>query len=80
MGLLVLTRKPQQSIMVGDDIELTVLSIHGDKVRLGVQAPSDVPVHRTEIYLEIKRTHGEAGATKTRPARRTDDASSDRPR
>ncbi len=61
--MLVLTRKPKQSIMIGDDIELTVLSVSvgGEKVRLGIQAPSEVPVHRTEIYLEIQRQHGRAG-------------------
>ena len=41
--------------MIGDDIELTVLSVQGEKVRLGIQAPSDVPVFRTEIYGEIKQ-------------------------
>jgi len=52
--MLVLTRKPKESIMIGDDIEVTVLSSDGTKVRLGIQAPSDVPVHRKEIYLEIQ--------------------------
>jgi carbon storage regulator len=52
--VLVLTRKTKQSIMIGDDIEVTVLSSDGAKVRLGIQAPSSVPVHRTEIYLEIQ--------------------------
>ena len=52
--MLVLTRKTKQSIMIGDDIEVTVLSSDGAKVRLGIQAPSSVPVHRTEIYLEIQ--------------------------
>ena len=46
VGLLVLTRKPKQSIMIGDHIEVTVLSTAGDKVRLGIQAPADVPVRR----------------------------------
>jgi len=50
--VLVLTRKAGQSIMIGDDIEVRVLSSDGAKVRLGIQAPSSVPVHRTEIYLE----------------------------
>jgi carbon storage regulator len=53
--MLVLTRKSNQSIMIGDDIEVTVLSVIGDKVRVGIQAPADVPVFRTEIYLEIRR-------------------------
>jgi carbon storage regulator len=52
--VLVLTRKSGQSIVIGDDIEVTVLSNNGTKVRLGIQAPADVPVHRTEIYLEIQ--------------------------
>jgi carbon storage regulator len=52
--VLVLTRKAKQSIMIGDDIEITVLSNDRAKVRLGIQAPSNVPVHRTEIYLEIQ--------------------------
>jgi carbon storage regulator len=52
--VLVLTRKAKQSIMIGDEIEIKVLSNDGVKVRLGIQAPSSVPVHRTEIYLEIQ--------------------------
>jgi carbon storage regulator len=43
--------------MIGDDVEVTVLSTHGEKVRLGIQAPSDVPVYRIEIYREIQQ-HG----------------------
>lgn len=58
--MLVLTRKSNQSIMIGDDIEITVLSVMGDKVRIGIQAPGDVPVFRTEIYLEIRRNEGES--------------------
>jgi carbon storage regulator len=62
--MLVLTRKSNQSIMIGDDIEVSVLSVMGDKVRIGIQAPQDIPVFRTEIYLEIHRdkTDGSAGA------------------
>ena len=52
--MLVLTRKTNQSIMIGDDIEVSVLAIMGEKVRIGIQAPRDVPVFRTEVYLEIK--------------------------
>ncbi len=51
--MLVLTRKPNQSIMIGDDIEITVLSIAGDKVRIGIRAPREVPVYRDEVYAEI---------------------------
>jgi len=53
--MLVLTRKSNQSIMIGDDIEVTVLAIMGEKVRVGIQAPRDIPVFRKEVYLEIKQ-------------------------
>jgi carbon storage regulator len=59
--MLVLTRKSNQSIMIGDDIEVSVLSVMGDKVRIGIQAPQDIPVFRTEIYLEIHRDEAERG-------------------
>jgi carbon storage regulator len=59
--MLVLTRKSNQSIMIGDDIEVSVLSVVGEKVRIGIQAPQNVPVFRTEIYLEIQR-QGHDGA------------------
>jgi carbon storage regulator len=52
--MLVLTRKAKQSIMIGDDIEVTILSSDRTKVRIGIQAPANVPVHRMEIYLEIQ--------------------------
>jgi carbon storage regulator len=51
--MLVLTRKGNQSIMIGDDIEVTVLAIMGEKVRIGIDAPRNVPVFRKEVYLEI---------------------------
>jgi carbon storage regulator len=53
--MLVLTRKPNQSIMIGDEIEISVLSVVGEKVRIGIHAPQDVPVFRTEIYVEVSR-------------------------
>ena len=53
--MLVLTRKSNQSIMIGDDIEVTVLSVMGEKVRIGIQAPRDIPVFRKEVYLEIQQ-------------------------
>ena len=52
--MLVLTRKSNQSIMIGDDIEVSVLAVMGEKVRIGIAAPRDVPVFRKEVYLEIK--------------------------
>ncbi len=59
--MLVLTRKLNQSIMIGDDVEVTVLSVDGAKVRLGIQAPGDVPIFRAEIYVEIQRERRGAG-------------------
>jgi carbon storage regulator len=56
--MLVLTRKSNQSIMIGDDIEISVLSIAGEKVRIGIQAPRDVPVFRHEVYLAIQEERG----------------------
>jgi carbon storage regulator len=53
--LLVLTRKSNQSIMIGDEIEVSVLAIMGEKVRIGIEAPRAVPVFRKEVYLEIQR-------------------------
>ncbi len=55
--MLVLTRKSNQSIMIGDDIEVSVFAIVGEKVRIGIQAPRDVPVFRKEVYLEIQDEH-----------------------
>jgi carbon storage regulator len=52
--MLVLTRKTNQSIMIGDDIEISVLAVSRDKIRLGITAPRDVPVFRKEVYLSIK--------------------------
>jgi carbon storage regulator len=52
--MLVLTRKSNQSIMIGDDIEVSVLAVMGEKVRIGISAPRTVPVFRKEVYLEIK--------------------------
>jgi carbon storage regulator len=52
--VLVLTRKTNQSIMIGDDVEVSVLAVSGDKVRIGIAAPRDVPVFRKEVYLSIQ--------------------------
>src|ERR671934_2689993 len=52
--MLVLTRKTNQSIMIGDDVEISVLAVSRDKIRLGITAPRDVPVFRKEVYLSIK--------------------------
>jgi carbon storage regulator len=71
--MLVLTRKSNQSIMIGDDIEVSVLAIMGEKVRIGIQAPRDIPVFRKEVYLEIQQERG-VGESDSRDAREEVDA------
>jgi carbon storage regulator len=65
--MLVLTRKSNQSIMIGDDIEVSVLSIMGEKVRIGIQAPRDIPVFRKEVYLEIQQERNSAAVEAAAP-------------
>ena len=59
--MLVLTRKPGQSIMIGDEVELQVLSIAGEKVRLGITAPRDVSIFRNEVYDRIESEQRRSG-------------------
>ncbi|OIJ22368.1 carbon storage regulator [Anaerobacillus alkalidiazotrophicus] len=58
--MLVLSRKKDQSIMIGDDIEITVLAIEGDQIKLGINAPRSVEIQRKEIYLAIQEENSEA--------------------
>ncbi len=58
--MLVLSRQRDETIMIGDEIEITVVDIRGDKVRLGINAPRQVDVHRKEVYEAIKRENDEA--------------------
>jgi carbon storage regulator len=60
--VLVLTRRPGESIMIGDDIVVTVLDVRGDVVRVGIKAPRSVQVHREEVYLELQRANREAAS------------------
>ena len=53
--MLVLSRQKDESIMVGDDVEITIVDVRGDKVRLGITAPKQIPVHRKEVYEAIQR-------------------------
>jgi carbon storage regulator len=53
--MLVLTRKPNQAIMIGDNIRVVVVSIDRDQIRLGIEAPREISVHRAEVYAEIHR-------------------------
>ena len=59
--MLVLSRQRDESIMIGDDIEITIVDVRGEKVRLGITAPSHVPVHRKEVYEAIKREKAQSG-------------------
>ncbi|MBI2099943.1 MAG: carbon storage regulator CsrA [Candidatus Vogelbacteria bacterium] len=62
--MLVLSRQRDQTIMIGDEIEITVVDIRGDKVRLGINAPTAIPVHRKEVYEAIKRKERAAARVK----------------
>lgn len=53
-GLLILSRRPGETIMIGDEVEVTVLGVNGNQVRIGIRAPRETPVHREEIYRRIK--------------------------
>ena len=57
--MLILTRKTGESLLVGDDVEITVLSVRGSQGKLGVNAPKDIAVHRQEIYQKIKDTESQ---------------------
>lgn len=65
--MLVLSRKQNESIVINDQIVVTVIEVRGDKVRLGIQAPRDVPIHRSEVMAAIQRAQevGAAGADET---------------
>lgn len=58
--MLVLSRQRDETIMIGDEVEITVVDIRGDKVRLGINAPRQVQVHRKEVYEAIKRENTDA--------------------
>jgi carbon storage regulator len=63
-GMLVLSRQRDETIIIGDNIEITVVDIRGDKVRLGVSAPKEISVHRKEVYEAIRRENREAAQVK----------------
>ena len=71
--MLVLTRRSRQSIMIGDEIELSILSVSGEKVRVGIEAPDDVPIFRKEVYLRINGdpadSNGAGNVLELEPAR-----------
>ena len=72
--MLILTRRINETLNIGDDVQVTVLGIKGNQVRIGIDAPRDVPVHREEIYQRIKREERGEGESQSQQA---DDYSSD---
>lgn len=62
--MLVLSRQRDETIMIGDDIEITIVDIRGDKVRLGINAPTCIPVHRKEVYDAIQQENRRAATVK----------------
>lgn len=58
--MLVLTRKKNEAIQIGEDIEISVLAIEGDQIKLGISAPKSIDIYRKEIYIDIKKQNSEA--------------------
>ena len=77
--MLVLSRQRDESIMIGDNIVITVVDIRGDKVRLGINAPAEIPVHRQEVYEAIQMENLRASRLDPREARGLRSASDSRP-
>ena len=67
--MLVLSRHRDESIMIGDEIVVTIVDIRGDKVRLGIDAPQDIPVHRQEVYEAIQRENRKAAQVQPKETR-----------
>ncbi|MGE8721153.1 MULTISPECIES: carbon storage regulator CsrA [Leptospira] len=65
--MLVLARRSNQSIMIGDDIEIVIVDIKGDQVKIGVKAPKNVSVHRAEVYKEIQEENKKAAGANIKP-------------
>ena len=74
--MLVLSRQRDESIMIGDNIVVTIVDIRGDKVRLGINAPSEIPVHRQEVYEAIQRENIRAASLATEETRDLGDLTS----
>ena len=73
--MLVLSRKKNESIVINNDITIVVVEIRGDKVRLGVEAPKEVPVHRREVYDAIVRNGAQSASSESPTAPKSGDAS-----
>lgn len=61
--MLALSRKKNEALVINNDIEITVLEIKGEQVKIGITAPKDVPIYRKEVYLQIQKANGEATNT-----------------
>ena len=68
--MLVLSRQRDESIMIGDNIVVTIVDVRGDKVRLGIEAPTEIPVHRQEVYEAIQRDNRKAGGIQPKDVER----------
>jgi carbon storage regulator len=75
--MLVLSRQRDESIIIGDNIVVTIVDVRGDKVRLGIEAPREVSVHRREVYEAIQRENQQAAKIRPDDARRVPDNSHD---
>jgi len=76
--MLVLSRQRDESIIIGDNIVITIVDVRGDKVRLGIEAPREVSVHRREVYEAIQRENQQAAQIRTEDARQIGKPSADR--
>jgi len=61
--MLVLTRRINESIKIGDDIEITILSVSGEQIKIGIEAPKHIEIHRKEVYLDIQNENNQASQT-----------------
>ena len=77
--MLVLSRQRDESIVIGDKVVVTIVDIRGDKVRLGIQAPGEIPVHRQEVYEAIQRENRKAGQPQPAATDGLEQASETRP-
>jgi carbon storage regulator len=69
--MLILSRRPGETVMIGDDVTLTVLGVSGNQVRIGINAPKDVPVHREEVYERIQQEKAGTLRLRYRPGEET---------